>query len=198
MKSLNSTFLLALTYFVIILSSFCISTTTASNLRKGPFQKEETIDVDPAAMNSNPEDLTDEQLHLSHGSLTPTKLKAMKEQMSALQKSLGTLMDKQTKLQTQYEIEKEREVEDKAIKKKVKTEVARSLLKHLDQQSQSRTDFMTNIVDQAITKVKDQYDLSIPHPDHPEEKIEDAEETTATGSAAATGAAAASGDSDVN
>ena len=36
---------------------------------------------------------------------------------------------------------------------------------------------MTGIVDKAITKVKDQYDLALVHPDHPEDV-----ETTATGS----------------
>ena len=155
----------------------------------GPFQKEDPIDVDPAAMAGNIDDLTDEQLHLNHGSLTPTKLAAMKEEMKTLQKSLGTLMDKQTALQTQYTIEKEREVEDKALKKKVKTDVARSLLKHLDQQSKTRTDFMTNIVDQAISKVKDQYDLAIVHPDHPDTGVAGTgAEAGATGSASAAAA----------
>jgi hypothetical protein len=127
------------TCLLLLLLSLSLSLTTASNARRGPFQQEEAIDVDPAAMQGDPNDLTDEQLHLNHGSLTPTKLTAMKAEMQVLQQSLGNLMEKQTALQTKYEIESERAVEDKALKKKVKMEVARSLLKNLDQQSQSRT-----------------------------------------------------------
>ena len=198
------------------------STTSEASLiqlqTSSPFQAEATMDIDPSAMEGDTDKLSDEQLHLNHGTrkflfkfyfypksffikyvtilililtflffntiphskyytVTPAKLSAMKEEMSTLQKSLGTLMEKQTQLTTTYKIEKEREVEDKALKKTVRQEVARSLLKNLDQQSQTRSDFMTGIVDKAITKVKDQYDLALVHPDHPEDV-----ETTATGS----------------
>ena len=113
---------------LLLLATLCIVTTTGINILRGPFQAEEKMDVDPAAMSGDPNALTDDQLHLSHGSLTPAKLTEMKAEMKSLQQSLGTLMDRQTVLSTQYKIEKEREVEDKALKKKVREEVARSLL----------------------------------------------------------------------
>jgi membrane protein involved in colicin uptake len=189
----NSSMMFVFLFTLLLLSAHEM---VSSNLRGGgPFQAEESIDVDPAAMAGNTDDLTDDQLHLSHGTLTPAKLSAMKTEMVTLQKSLGSLMDKQTELTTQYKIEKEREVEDKALKKTVRQEVARSLLKNLDQQSQSRTEFMSNIVDKAISKVKDQYDISeMEHPDHPndtdkdatgaEESVNDAAEESASGAAA--------------
>jgi hypothetical protein len=128
--------------------------TTGLHIR-GPFQAEEKMDVDPAAMSGDPNALTDDQLHLSHGSLTPAKLTEMKEEMKTLQKSLGTLMDRQTALSTQYKLEKERAVEDKALKKKVREEVARSLLKNLDEETKSRNDQMHSIVDLAMQTTKD-------------------------------------------
>jgi hypothetical protein len=144
---------------------------TVSHRRvRGPFMKEEPMDVDPGAMVDDPSKLTDDQLHLSHGSLTPAKLDAMKKEMTTLQGSLATLMDKQSQLTTVYKMEKEREAEEAVTKKKVREEVARSLLKHLEQQSKSRVELMKGVVDKAVAKVKDEYQLDeLNHPDHPED-----------------------------
>ena len=74
---------------LLLLASLCIvTTTTGINILRGPFQAEEKMDVDPAAMSGDPNALTDDQLHLSHGSLTPAKLAGMKSEMKSLQKSL--------------------------------------------------------------------------------------------------------------
>eukprot|EP00946_MAST-07B_sp_MAST-7B-sp1_P005032 g5032.t1 len=138
----------------------------AGAMLRGPFMKEEPMDVDPDAMVDDPSKLTDEQLHLSHGTLTPAKLDEMKKEMAKLQGSLAMLMDKQSQLTTVYNMEREREAEDSATKKKVREEVARSLLKHLHAQSKSRNELVQGIIDKSIAKIKDEYQLdNINHPD---------------------------------
>ena len=158
------------------------SGTTALMIRRGPFMQEEPMDVDPAAMVDDPSKLTDDQLHLSHGTLTPAKLAAMKKEMATLQGSLSMLMDKQAQLTTVYKMEKERDAEESATKKKVREEVARSLLKHLEDQSKSRKELVVGVIDKAVAKVKEHYQLEdLTNPDHQEDSTGSGDEDTATG-----------------
>ena len=60
------------------------------------------LDVDADAMVEDPSQLTDEQLHLSHGSLTPDKLESMKTEMKSLKTTLDSLLTKQAVLSYQY------------------------------------------------------------------------------------------------
>ena len=52
------------------------------------------------------------------------------------------------------------------------------------------TDMMESVVDKAINKVKEVYDIQIPHPDHPEEK--EAMDAAAAKADAATGGSSSS------
>ena len=158
------------TLALLVMALASAPTAEASSLLRGPFMKEEPMDVDPNAMVDDPSKLTDDQLHLAHGSLTPAKLEEMKKEMATLQGSLAMLMEKQSQLTTVYKMEKEREAEEAVTKKKVREEVARSLLKHLEAQSKSRVELMKGVVDKAVSKVKSEYQLEeLTHPDHPED-----------------------------
>ena len=151
-----------------------------TSLLRGPFMKEEPMDVDPDAMVDDPSKLTDEQLHLSHGTLTPAKLEEMKKEMATLQDSLSGLMDKQAQLTTMYKMEREREAEEKVTKRKVREQVARSILKHLESHSEKKMEFLKDLVHEAVDTTR-KTDGSGPGVDST--GSEDSEPEAATGSA---------------
>ena len=138
------------------------------------------MDVDPDAMVDDPSKLTDEQLHLSHGTLTPAKLEEMKKEMATLQDSLSGLMDKQAKLTTMYKMEREREAEEKVTKRKVREQVARSILKHLESNSEKRMKFLKGLVHEAVDTTRS---TDVSGPGEGSTDGEDSAAETATGSA---------------
>ena len=175
---------------LLLVSEFVggIVASSETTLLRGPFMKEEPMDVDPDAMVDDPSKLTDEQLHLSHGTLTPAKLEEMKKEMATLQDSLSTLMDKQAQLTTMYKMEREREAEEKVTKRKVREEVARSILKHLQSHSEKKMEFLKDLVHETVDTTRGN-DSSQAQAQSDESDDSQADGATGSASGASTGSA---------
>ena len=113
--------------------------------------------------------LTDEELGIKNGDLTPKQLTKYKKRVTELKASLDTLMARQTVLNVEYNTLLRQENRDSDLKRKVKGMVARSVLKGMASLTDDRKQHVTGIVDQAVKKIKDDYSLKLPHPDFPEQ-----------------------------
>jgi hypothetical protein len=125
-----------------------------------------------AGLLRNPEKpldkLSDEDLGIKNGDLTPKKLTKYKKRVTELKASLDTLMARQTVLNVEYNTLVRQENRDNDLKRKVKGMVARSVLKGMASMTDDRKSHVSGIVDQAVKRIKDEYSLKLPHPDHPE------------------------------
>ena len=112
--------------------------------------------------------LSDEELGVKNGDLTPTLLNKYKKRVTQLKNSLNSLMARQTVLNVEYNTLLRQENRDSDLKRKVKGMVARSVLKGMAELTDDRKQHVSGIVDQTVKRIKDEYSLKIPHPDFPE------------------------------
>ena len=123
-----------------------------------------------AADSEKPVDqLSDEELGIKIGDLTPTKLKFYKNRIHELKGSLDTLMARQTKLNIEYETLLKTEGKDRDLKRQVRAMVARSVLKGMAALTDDRSAHVKSIVDEAVEQLKRDHKIALPHPDKPEE-----------------------------
>lgn len=116
--------------------------------------------------------LSDDELGIKRGDLTPALLKKYKKRVTQLKASLDSLMARQTVLNVEYNTLLRQENRDSDLKRKVKGMVARSVLKGMAELTDDRKQHVSGIVDQTVKRIKDEYSLKIPHPDI-SEPIED-------------------------
>ena len=125
--------------------------------------------------------LSDEELGIKIGDLTPTKLQMYKKRMIELKGSLDTLMARQTRLNVEYETLLKTEGRDRDLKRQVRGMVARSVLKGMASLTDDRSAHVKEIVDEAVEQMKKDHNIALPHPDKPEER-DAAPKKSATGS----------------
>ena len=134
---------------VLLLSGLAL--TNAGSLRRAA----------PVPLNQ----LSDDALGIKNGDLTPAKLSEYKSKITTLKHSLDTLMARQTVLNVVYNTLTKSSNRDKDLKRQIRGDVARSVLKGMASLTDDRKSVMKKMVDETVNTLKKEFDLNLPHPD---------------------------------